>query len=153
MTTILAPIDLSDISAEVVAHASRLARALDGRVVLVTVLLEPVFLKEYAPPTEEDRRVTIGNERAVQRRLAVLARQLARGSVLSESVIVRGAPARIILEQARKTKANYIVMGSHGHSAFFHLIAGSTTQGVLKCARCPVVIIPAHAQRGKPRRT
>src|SRR4051812_25477838 len=151
MTTILAPIDLSAISGEVVAHAARLARALHGRVILMTVMLEPVFVKEYAPLPENSRRVMVGNESATQRRLAALERQLARESVASKSVILRGGPARLILEQARKSKADYIVMGSHGHTAFFELIAGSTTQGVLNRARCPVVIIPAPIERARSR--
>jgi nucleotide-binding universal stress UspA family protein len=146
MMTILAPIDLSPISAEVVAHAADLAHAFRGRVVLVTVMVEPIFVKEYAPPPELLRRVTVGNEKAVQRRLAELEKQLARHSTRSTSVILRGSPTRLILEQARKTRADYIVIGSHGHSAFFDLIGGSTMHGVLKHARCPVVIVPAHAK-------
>jgi nucleotide-binding universal stress UspA family protein len=35
------------------------------------------------------------------------------------------------------------VMGSHGHTALYDLLVGSTTHGVLMRAICPVVIIPA----------
>jgi hypothetical protein len=38
------------------------------------------------------------------------------------------------------------VMGSHGHTALFELVLGSTTQAVLKGARQPVVVIP-HRMR------
>ena len=149
MTTILAPVDLSRVTAEVVAQAGGLARAFQGRVVLLTVMVPPVFVKEYAPPPEKLRRITVGNEKAVQRRLAELEQRLAGQSIRATSVILRGGPARIILEQARRRKADYIVMGSHGHSAFHDLIAGSTTQRVLKRAPCPVVIIPPHARLTK----
>lgn len=152
MTTILAPIDLSSISARVVLHATRLARAFRGRVVLLTVMVPPVFVKEYAPPPELLRRVTVGNEKAVRRRLAELEGQLARASVPATSRLLQGSPTRLILEQARKSKANYIVIGSHGHSAFYDLIAGSTAHGVLQRARCPVVIIPARTRAAKARR-
>jgi nucleotide-binding universal stress UspA family protein len=41
-------------------------------------------------------------------------------------------------------------MGSHGHTAFYDLLVGSTTQGVLKKAPCPVLIVPAEkAKRRK----
>ena len=49
MKTILAAIDFSQVSDLVVAEAAALARPLGGKVVLVTVLVEPVFVKEYAP--------------------------------------------------------------------------------------------------------
>ena len=47
-----------------------------------------------------------------------------------------------IIEQAQKSRAAYIVMGSHGHSALYDLLAGSTTTGVLKRSTCPVLIVP-----------
>jgi nucleotide-binding universal stress UspA family protein len=55
-----------------------------------------------------------------------------------------GVPAQVILEQAQKLSADHIVMGSHGHTALYDLIAGSTTTRVLKGAPCPVVVVPAQ---------
>jgi nucleotide-binding universal stress UspA family protein len=39
-------------------------------------------------------------------------------------------------------------MGSHGHNAFYDLLVGTTTHGVLRKATCPVVIVPPP-QRAK----
>ncbi len=47
-----------------------------------------------------------------------------------------------ILEAARICEADYIVMGSHGHNAFYDLLVGTTTHGVMRKAPCPVVIVP-----------
>jgi len=52
-------------------------------------------------------------------------------------------PARAILEVSRKQKADMIVMGSHGHGALHHLLTGSVTEGVLKAATCPVLVVPS----------
>jgi nucleotide-binding universal stress UspA family protein len=38
-------------------------------------------------------------------------------------------------------------MGSHGHTAFYDLLVGSTTHGVLMRANCPVVIVPPEKKR------
>ena len=61
---------------------------------------------------------------------------------------------RLIVEQAEKSRADYIVMGSHGHTAFYDLLVGSTTHGVLMRAKCPVLIVPAakEKKRRDPRR-
>ena len=48
----------------------------------------------------------------------------------------------LILAQAKIEDADYIVMGSHGHTALYDLLVGSTTHGVLMRAGCPVVITP-----------
>ena len=42
-----------------------------------------------------------------------------------------GAPSPHIIEQAQRVSADYIVMGSHGHTALYDLIVGSTTHGEL----------------------
>jgi universal stress protein A len=39
------------------------------------------------------------------------------------------------------------VLGSHGHTAFYDLLVGSTAAGVLKHAPCPVVVVPPPAPR------
>jgi nucleotide-binding universal stress UspA family protein len=57
---------------------------------------------------------------------------------------VTGLAAEAIAEAARRFAADYIVMGSHGHTAFYDLVIGSTTHGVIQRAKCPVVIVPAQ---------
>jgi nucleotide-binding universal stress UspA family protein len=50
---------------------------------------------------------------------------------------------RSILDHAKQVSADYLVMGSHGHTALYDLLVGSTTHGVLLRAPCPVVITPS----------
>jgi len=52
-----------------------------------------------------------------------------------------------ILREAREQNAGLIVMGSHGHGALYELLIGSVTQGVMKSAQCPVVIVPSKAHK------
>jgi nucleotide-binding universal stress UspA family protein len=35
------------------------------------------------------------------------------------------------------------MLGSHGHGALFHLLIGSVSEGVIRQASCPVIIVPA----------
>jgi nucleotide-binding universal stress UspA family protein len=72
--------------------------------------------------------------------------------VKTESLQFNGAPIGLIVEQAKKLEADYIVMGSHGHSAFYDLLVGSTTHGVLKRAKCPVVIVPPQKAKNAKRK-
>jgi nucleotide-binding universal stress UspA family protein len=55
---------------------------------------------------------------------------------------VDGHPSAQILDQARRLRADYIVLGSHGHNAIYDLLVGSTAHTVLQKAPCPVVIVP-----------
>lgn len=143
MKTILAPIDFSPASESVVAEATALARALDGRVVLLTVIQPPTVMTEYAPLLADIAEVTAAGEKNASRQLAVIEGNLAEEGIPSDSLQFVGAPIPHIVEQAENLKADYIVMGSHGHTALYDLLVGSTTHGVLMRAKCPVVIVPS----------
>ncbi len=147
MKTILTPIDFSPVSRKIVDHAAALARALDARVVLLTVLMEPVFLADYAPSPPRLARLLVGAERTARRSLAAYAARLSRAGVPVSVELLTGVPADRILARARTLRAAFIVLGSHGHSALFELVAGSTTSLVLRKSTCPVVVVPAAPQR------
>jgi nucleotide-binding universal stress UspA family protein len=150
MKAILAAVDFSPVSELVVAEAAALARVLCGKVVLVTVLVEPIYLKEYAPPQKSIAQITVAHERTVRKRLAAIQQRLRSEFVPADVVIRRGSAALHLIAEAEEHDAAFIVIGSHGHTAFFELVLGSTTQAVVKRARQPVVIIP-HRMK-KPRR-
>jgi nucleotide-binding universal stress UspA family protein len=140
--TILTPIDFSGVSDAVVREAAALARALEGRVVLLTIIQPPIITSEYAPMMENLSEITAAGEKAAAKNLARFAEKLATDSISSDVLQLNGAPVANIVEQAQKLGADYIVMGSHGHTAVYDLLVGSTTHGVLMRAKCPVVIVP-----------
>lgn len=142
MKTILAPLDFSNISDAVVHEAVAIARAVDGRVVLLAVIQPPVVLTEYAAMMNL-AEITAAGEKNASRQLEMIEEKLRADFVTAESIQVSGAPVAQIVDQAEKCEADYIVMGSHGHTAFYDLLVGSTTHGVLMRAKCPVIIVPA----------
>jgi len=71
-----------------------------------------------------------------------LEKALAAKGVPVKTRLVDGYAAGNIVEQAGELQASYIVLGSHGHTAFYDLLVGSTTHAVLKKAPCPVVVVP-----------
>jgi nucleotide-binding universal stress UspA family protein len=57
--------------------------------------------------------------------------------------VLVGRPAEEIAKYAEEHGAEMIVMTTHGHSGVKHLILGSTTEGVLRMASCPVLSVRA----------
>jgi len=152
MKTILAPIDFSKVSDAVVHEATALARAMDGRVVLLAVVQPPVVVTEYAMMIDNAGEIMAAGERNAARQLEKIEDQVKAEFVRVESIQVVGAPVANIVDQAEKCEADYIVMGSHGHTAFYDLLVGSTTHGVLMRARCPVVIVPSAQEKSPAKR-
>jgi nucleotide-binding universal stress UspA family protein len=56
---------------------------------------------------------------------------------------IQGPIVDKVLDQAHEHQADLIVMGSHGHGSLYEFLVGSVTSGVLRGAKCPVLVIPA----------
>ncbi len=139
--------DFSGATDAVVAEAAKLATAIKGQVVLLSIIQPPVITTEYAPLMENMGEITAAGEKAAAKHLARLQDVLQKQDVPTETVQLNGAPVQHIIEQAKKFAADYIVMGSHGHTALYDLLVGSTTHGVLLRATSPVVIVPRTKDR------
>lgn len=148
MKTILTPVDFSGITDSVIGQAVTLAKALGAKVVLLNVLQPPVITSEYGPFLENIGEIVTVGEKAVAKQLAHLQEKLQAQGLQVETLQFTGTPVPNILKQAEKVAADYIVMGSHGHTAFYDLLVGSTTHGVLLRSPCPVVIVPAQKRKG-----
>jgi nucleotide-binding universal stress UspA family protein len=114
---------------------------------LLNVLQPPVITSEYGPFMENIGEIVLVAEKSAAKQLARLQEQLAKDGVPADVQQLTGAPVLKILELAEKEAADCIVMGSHGHTAFYDLLVGSTTHGVLLKSRCPVMIIPAQRKK------
>lgn len=142
MKTILAAVDFSPITASVLKEARALASALKSRLVLLYVVQPPILLNDYVAVDY----ATVVAEAGKKAQTSL--EQLCKKSRLSaQPLVVKGYPKTAIIAQAKKAKADLIVMGSHGHGAFYDLVLGGTANGVLSSGICPVVIVPALQRR------
>lgn len=152
MKTILTSVDFSAASKPVVAEAVRLAQAVRARLVLLHVVQAPVV-------TDSDLGYQMSAEYAAmavvsaKKYLIALGKPLRAKGVSVETKHLVGNPGQCIVGQAGTLRADYIVLGSHGHGAFYELIVGSTTSRVLRQARCPVLVVPWGKNRKRPNRT
>jgi nucleotide-binding universal stress UspA family protein len=93
----------------------------------------------FAPPSLQELRETA--ERCAQEHLERLPFRAQRPDVSSEQVLVHHPnPAAAIDEQARRTAADAIVLGTHGRTGLGRLLLGSVATDVLKRSKVPVVL-------------
>lgn len=150
MKTILAPIDFSPVTSRVLDEAARLATAFGGRVVLFHAARVPQAVAEYGIDFGSLTELRTSMEKTADRQLKEITEQLRQRGVAAESRRLTGAPTPEILEQAATLPADYIVMGSHGHTAIYDLVIGSTASAVIKRASCPIIIVPARSKAADP---
>jgi len=60
-----------------------------------------------------------------------------------EGVVAEGRPEQVIVEQARRTSAGLIVVGTHGRTGLDRLLMGSVAERVIGFAECPVLAVKA----------
>src|SRR5207245_3097999 len=102
---------------------------------------EPEFVG-FEPGPMTVRTAVAHDFREEHQRLDELKKTLPPG-IDATALHIQGATAEKILHEAAQQKADLIVMGSHGHGAIYNLLVGSVTEGVLKSAPCPVVVVPS----------
>lgn len=135
---ILVPIDFSKPSQAALNQAIGLARDLRAKLLLVHVITAPVtavplpLRPQYYNDLEREAVESI--ERLLRPR-KVKAKDYRR-------VILRGGDAaRLITQQAAKSRSSMIVMGSHGRTGLPRLILGSVAEKTLRYAQCPILIV------------
>lgn len=139
---ILMPTDGSDLSLAAAARAVELARLAAAPLLLVHVL-EPypytgigaasmAGLQEYLAKGHQEAAAAFDR-----------VRELAEGSgvVIESAVLEGGSPAEQIVEAARSSGADQIVMASHGRTGVVRLVLGSVAGQVLELSKVPVLIV------------
>ena len=150
---ILVPVDGSPTSNAGLKEAVKLAKDQRAKLRLLHVVDElivfntPETAVNIEPIIEELMR---GGKRLLQQaaRLA-LAKGIKPESDLRESAGVRVAD--VISGQARRWRADLIVMGTHGRRGMNRMLLGSDAELVVRNASMPVLLVPAAGGRGKAR--
>jgi len=144
MKNIVALVDFSDVTFKVLKHAHTLASAFGSQVVILHVVPpEPVVMDFGVAPTvmREPSPEAVQVDAA---RLQELEESLTRHGVQATARQVHGTTLDSLMEECDKASPDLIIVGSHRHGAFYNLVVGSVTSGVLKEAKCPVLVVPCE---------
>ena len=142
---ILVPVDGSATSLRGLSEAIALAKRERARIFLVHVLDELFVLAApeaavYSETVIED--LQRGGRRVLERAEArVRAAGLQVSSVMPETV--GGRAGDEIVRQAKKLKADLIVIGTHGRRGIKRLALGSDAEQVMRNASVPVLVVRA----------
>jgi nucleotide-binding universal stress UspA family protein len=87
-----------------------------------------------------DADVGVAIDDHVQSQLDDVVRSLARPGRSVESAVLRGRPARVIVDEAHRFRADLVIVGSRGHGPVSSLVLGSVSAEVVDHAPCPVLV-------------
>jgi nucleotide-binding universal stress UspA family protein len=137
------PTDFSERSLSALPWVRKMAEALQADVRCIYVVEEPqIYSTLDMGPVAIPSATELVRNAETRIDAFIKANLKAFGSPPKASVLV-GRPAEEIANYARDHSAAMIIMTTHGYSGVKHLLLGSTTEGVLRHANCPVLSIRA----------
>jgi nucleotide-binding universal stress UspA family protein len=147
---ILVPFDGSHNGERALSWAELVVRAADGEVIVVVAYEQPLTMRGRGAAYIETIRDELADE---ARHLATEAVELLRGrGVNARGIVVKGEPARAILDTADDEGAELIVIGRHGLTAelrgvasaldrFRDLLQGGVADKVTQHTTIPVLVV------------
>ena len=149
---ILAPTDLSEISASGIKYACSLARDAGAEVIIVNAVkveeLMSVLRQLQDNPSARWDQMNMLEDRLVDRHRQLLDEFVTQqvpevGSDLNvRKVVAVGEPYATLVDRAKKEQVDLIVMSTHGRSGIPRMMLGSVTEKVLRSSPCPVLVVP-----------
>lgn len=146
---ILVATDFNEPSVAALNYGRELARAFGAQLVVLHVV-DDTLVGAVAPNgfVFPDATLQKTMEAEAQRRMedlvSVADRTLLRP--LSVVVITANSPAMAIVDYAKDSDVNLIVIGTHGRGAIAHLLMGSVAEHIVRIAPCPVLTV-RHPER------
>ena len=150
---ILVPVDGSRTSDSGLKTAIRMARDGKADLILLHVVDENVLVLsgEYAGASYIDRLMADMREGG-RKIIAAAAATAKKQGVTAKTVLIESVGSRrvadIIVQQARKLRADAIVIGTHGRRGISRMVMGSDAEEVVRNSRVPVVLVKGERRKG-----
>lgn len=146
ISKILVATDGSEVARRAIEFAIGLANQTGATLILLSVAEERPFLAPSVPqgvtPTHINEPTEDFLKQVAETSLEEAEKLCAGKGIQSKKVVRAGDPVEEIISEGEGSKADLIVMGSHGKSALRAALVGSVTIGVIhKESRIPVLIV------------
>jgi len=146
---ILVPVDGSHTSTLGLQEAIRIAIDQRARLKLISVIDGFIIAQNFEGMINAKDMIDFlreASKRAISNALA-LAKKHDLNAEATTFETVGDRVAEVIVREAKKWKADLIVMGTHGRRGFNRLVLGSDAEGVLRHSPVPVLMVRSPAPR------
>src|SRR5262252_1919927 len=149
---ILVPVDGSGTSDLGLAEAIKLAQLTGARLLLLHAvdIASVAVTPEAAAITPKLFDVLRESGEQVLAKASAAARDAGIAAETALADTLTGRVCDLVVEQAKKWRADLIVIGTHGRRGVGRLLLGSDAEQIVRMAPIPVLLVrtPAHAGRG-----
>ena len=149
LSTVVVPLDGSPLSESALPYAEALAKALSLKMKIVRVV--PIGwavgyeIDSYHPQLDDIETEMVDDATVYLRGIRA---ELATDDIEVEWKVLRGTPARALVELGRGDHHDIFVISTHGRSGLTRWVLGSVTEAVVRASRSPVLVIPPKVGKG-----
>ncbi|MFC1773985.1 universal stress protein [Pseudomonadota bacterium] len=148
MKNIILAIDFSESTQRILDNAIEVAKAFSAHLYIIHVAApNPDFVGYEAGPQSE-RDAVAAHYHKEHRELDGFADKARQQGIDATALLVQGSTVEMLVLERERLQADLMVVGSHGRSAMFQLVVGSTSEGLIRKAGGPVMIIPCSVSGG-----
>jgi nucleotide-binding universal stress UspA family protein len=146
ISKIIVPSDGSKTAQIAAAYAVDLAKQLKAAIIVLSVIDQRSLIAQTASASETPRHIIEPIEdylrEAAEGYTGEIKKLCDKSGVAATISIKKGHPVDVIVKEAKRSKANLIVMGSRGRSALSATVLGSVSYGVIHNDKSiPVLIV------------
>ncbi len=151
---ILVPVDFSADALSALQYAAAFAKVFKAEL-LILYVVEPIY---YATPTDmyaasaESAMLAQEQRRTAEQQLVRIGADLKKQGLRHRAMVKGGSPSQVIVDTARTSGADLIIMATHGRTGLAHMFMGSVAEKVVRSAACPVLTTRRSARRRAPRK-
>lgn len=139
MKTILVPIDFSENSINALKYADTLALKLNASIVVLNIYTGDITNYDAGWPMEESFKNVKG---IIEKEIQEIIEKHCKSST---KILVReGKVVSEIADSVKETKADLIVMGTHGATGLKRVFLGSNTANLISHSDTPILAIPEN---------
>jgi len=146
ISRILVPTDGSKTAQKAARYAVDLAKQLKASIIVLSVFdwasfAASISAASYAGPAVLNP-IESSLREAAKKHAGAVKKICDKEGVQSKTILTTGHPVDDIASEAKKSKADLIVMGSHGRSALAAAVLGSVAYGVIhRDMKTPVLVV------------
>lgn len=142
MKTILLALDFSDVTPKLVTKAIEYANVFNAEIYIIHTETPSQYTFQPEMSGVVFSHFISANKNSDLNALQLIEKQIASENIKVTSILLEGNPADTILETAKEKNTDLIIIGTHEHGAFCHILFGSTRESVIKQTKCPVLVVP-----------
>ena len=158
MKNLLAAVDFSQSTDMVLSESAQLATALDAKLWILHVTsdesqalaFEATQFTGYAPEAvampgdvQLARDINAEEIKREHSELQGMSSRLRKDGVNAQALLLKGDPAKLIIDKAGELRAEMIILGSHGHGLLHKALLGSVSESIIRHAGSNILIVPA----------